>query len=130
MKIIYKRDYFQRILYIIDIDGTILPVYKSSGLNDGRVFPFLGLNLDDKFDPLGYIYKEMFYKGKIVYHKKQLVHYPGVEDKMLTIEQLVKDDMYCSIQNYDYSTVKEIYDDVMPIIQSAFNEEKLYDLGY
>ncbi|MFA7129166.1 MAG: hypothetical protein WC136_08360 [Sphaerochaeta sp.] len=133
MKIIYRKDYFQRILYLIKINDYLLPVYKSSGLNGGRVgriLPFSGLNLDDRYDPLGYIYKEMFYKGKIINHKKQLDMFPGVVEKMLEIERLVKEDTYCSIQDYDYSTVKAIYDEIMPIIQSAFDEEKLYDLGY
>ena len=73
---------------------------------------------------------EVLYKGKIINHKKQLDMFPGVVEKMLEIERLVKEDTYCSIQDYDYSTVKAIYDEIMPIIQSAFDEEKLYDLGY
>lgn len=133
MKIIYRKDYFQRILYLIKINDYLLPVYKSSGLNGGRVgriLPFSGLNLDDKYDPLGYIYKEMFYKGKIINHKKQLNRFPGVVEKMLEIEQLVVDDKYLSVQEYDYPTVKAIYDEIMPIIKAANDEEKLYDLGY
>lgn len=96
MKILYKAHYIGRDIFTIENDGKIVNVYRSSGLSGtmhgGQILPFGGLNSSDKdfrCTP-GYIYKEMFYAGRWVHHRKELQKYPGVQKFMQEIQEFVK----------------------------------------
>ena len=79
-KILYKHNYVGRVLFLIlhKHSSRILPLYKSSGYSGtghkDEILPFMFLN--EKFsirgEPLGYIYKQMFYTGHYIDHYKEL----------------------------------------------------------
>ena len=79
-KILYKRNYVGRVLFLILHKPTnkILSLYRSSGYSGtghkGEILPFMFLN--EKFsirgEPLGYIYKQMLYNGYYIEHYKDI----------------------------------------------------------
>ena len=79
-KILYKRNYVGRVLFLIlhKTTNRILSLYLSSGHSGtghkDEILPFMFLN--EKFsirgEPLGYIYKQMFYKGYYINHYKEI----------------------------------------------------------
>lgn len=80
-KILYQREYFERELYLLEINGKYTKVYKSSGLNNGekgRIIPFTTLmDHEPRFSEIrdgiviGYIWKEYFYNGYYKVHSKK-----------------------------------------------------------
>lgn len=97
IKILYKTEYFGRILYALNINGKFTLVYKSSGLSgtspSGRILPFMFLNTENRFSGpmLGYIFKEMKYDNMYITHRKRMEDFMGLEDKMDTIKQFLID---------------------------------------
>ena len=79
-KILYKRNYVGRFLFLILHKHTnkILPLYKSSGYSGsnhkGEILPFMFLNerVSLRDEPLGYIYKQMLYNGYYINHYKDM----------------------------------------------------------
>ena len=79
-KILYKHNYVGRVLFLIlhKYTGKILSLYLSSGYSGtghkDEILPFMFLN--EKFsirgEPLGYIYKQMLYKGYYIEHYKDI----------------------------------------------------------
>ena len=77
-KIVYLHNYVGRVLFLILHKPTnmILSLYLSSGHSGtghkDEILPFMFLN--EKFsirgEPLGYIYKQMFYTGHYIDHYK------------------------------------------------------------
>ena len=79
-KILYQHNYIGRVLFLILHKPTnkILSLYKSSGYSgtghkDG-ILPFMFLNerVSIRGEPLGYIYKQMFYNGYYINHYKDI----------------------------------------------------------
>ena len=79
-KILYLYNYVGRVLFLILHKPTnrILSLYKSSGLSGsghkGEILPFMFLNMivSIRGEPLGYIYKQMFYNGYYINHYKDI----------------------------------------------------------
>ena len=79
-KILYKHNYVGRVLFLVLHKPTnkILSLYRSSGYSGSNhkdeILPFMFLN--EKFsirgEPLGYIYKQMFYTGYYINHYKDI----------------------------------------------------------
>lgn len=96
MKIIYSKRYVKRDIFLIEYQGKALMVYRSSGLSrtghGGEILPFFYLEEKNKINvTLGYIYKKMIYKEKLINHRKNLYDYPKVLDLMNEIKDFVKD---------------------------------------
>ena len=79
-KILYKHNYVGRVLFLILHKPThrILSLYKSSGYSGSghkdELLPFIYLNerVSIRGEVLGYIYKQMFYKGYYIEHYKDI----------------------------------------------------------
>ena len=79
-KILYKHNYIGRVLFLVLHKNTnkILPLYKSSGYSGtghkDELLPFMFLNerFSIRGEPLGYIYKQMFYNGYYIEHYKDI----------------------------------------------------------
>lgn len=79
-KILYQKDYIGRVLFLILHKPTnkILPLYKSSGYSGtghkDEILPFNFLNeiVSVRGELLGYIYKQMKYKGYYLKHYKDI----------------------------------------------------------
>ena len=74
-KLLHQEEYMGRQLYLLEYQGKCIKCYKSSGLSGtghkGQVLPFSGLNDSmSKYVTPGYIYKEMYYGGVWVNHRK------------------------------------------------------------
>lgn len=79
-KILYTHNYVGRVLFLLLHKNTnkVLLLYRSSGHSGtghkDEILPFMFLN--EKFlirgEPLGYIYKEMLYKGYYIEHYKDI----------------------------------------------------------
>ena len=79
-KILFQQNYIGRFLFLILHKPTskILSLYKSSGYSGtnhkGEILPFMFLNerVSIRGEPLGYIYKQMLYKGYYINHYKDI----------------------------------------------------------
>ena len=79
-KILYQHNYVGRVLFLILHKPTnkILSLYKSSGYSGtghkDEILPFMFLNaiVSIRGEPLGYIYKQMLYKGYYINHYKDI----------------------------------------------------------
>ena len=79
-KILYKQNYIGRVLFLIlhKTTNRILSLYLSSGHSGtghkGELLPFMFLNerFSIRGEPLGYIYKQMFYTGYYINHYKDI----------------------------------------------------------
>ena len=79
-KILYQHNYIGRVLFLILHKPTnkILSLYRSSGYSGtghkGEILPFMFLNVivSIRGETLGYIYKQMLYKGYYINHYKEL----------------------------------------------------------
>ena len=79
-KILYQHNYVGRVLFLILHKPTnkILSLYRSSGYSGtgqkGELIPFLFLNerVTVRGEILGYIYKQMLYKGYYIKHYKDI----------------------------------------------------------
>ena len=79
-KILYKHNYVGRVLFLILHKPThrILSLYKSSGYSGSghkdELLPFIYLNerVSIRGEVLGYIYKQMLYKGYYINHYKDI----------------------------------------------------------
>ena len=79
-KILYQHNYIGRVLFLILHKPTnkILPLYKSSGYSGtghkDEILPFMFLNerVSIRGEILGYIYKQMLYKGYYINHYKDI----------------------------------------------------------
>ena len=79
-KIVYLHTYIGRVLFLILHKPTnkILSLYKSSGYSGtghkDELLPFMFLNMivSIRGEVLGYIYKQMLYKGYYIDHYKEL----------------------------------------------------------
>ena len=101
-KVIYSTYYFERELFIIEIDGRYTMVYKSSGLNGGRkgrIIPFFYLlSGKPRFGDIrkgintGYIWKEFYLnKRRKTHHKKPETFGKGIELFLLKLEKELSD---------------------------------------
>lgn len=79
-KILYQHNYVGRVLFLILYKPTnkILSLYKSSGYSGSghkdELLPFMFLNerVTVRGEVLGYIFKQMFYKGYYIEHYKDM----------------------------------------------------------
>ena len=79
-KILYQHNYIGRVLFLILHKPTnkILSLYRSSGLSGtghkDEILPFMFLNerFSIRGEVLGYIYKQMLYKGYYINHYKDI----------------------------------------------------------
>ena len=79
-KILYQPNYIGRVLFLILHKPTnkILSLYKSSGYSGtghkDEILPFMFLNerVSIRGEVLGYIYKQMLYKGYYIEHYKDI----------------------------------------------------------
>ena len=97
MQVIYKQWYFDRDLFIIEHQGKLIMVYRSSGHSGtghkDKILPFMFINTRFSIrECLGYIYKEMLYDGKYINHHKNLGYYPGVEGFCEQLQEFLKDE--------------------------------------
>ena len=98
MKVLFAQEYIERVLFVLEHKGKYITVYRSSGLSGtghtGQILPFSGLQTKTylfNITPIGYIYKEMFYKGCWTNHRKDLSNYPEVADKMQYLQSFLSD---------------------------------------
>jgi hypothetical protein len=79
-KILYQKNYVGRVLFLILHKPTnkILSLFRSSGLSGtghkGEILPFMFLNerVSIRGEVLGYIFKQMLYKGYYLEHYKEI----------------------------------------------------------
>ena len=113
MKVVYERHYLGRDLFILEIDKKLLMVYRSSGLSgtghEGKFLPFSGINTETNrlSSPiLGYIFKEMYYNGCWINHKKNLDSFHHATKLMNNVKEFLKD-LY-PMKHKEHNTLKEI----------------------
>ncbi len=97
MKLLYKKNYVQRDLYVIKYKGKYLMVYRSSGLNPGRAGRILPFNM--LAAPLratigspvpGYIYKEFFFDNAFCKHYKTPENFgKGISECLIELEDFL-----------------------------------------
>ena len=98
-KILDQMHYYQRELYVLEIDGKVTFVYRGSGLNSGavgRVLPFAYIKTSPPrgFSDMGigWIAKEFFYKGAYTSHYKNLSGYEQeIQDFIKQLEDELPD---------------------------------------
>lgn len=108
IKVLYHVEYFERDLFLLQIDNKTTMVYRRSGLHGkntkGEILPFNWL----KDSPVrfgearegivpGYIFKEFFYRGVYKSHRKNLNDFPS--QIMLFVKELE-----IFLRDYDVST--------------------------
>ena len=113
MKVLYSKNYIQRDLYVLEHQGKYIMVYRSSGLNPGRTGRFLPFEM--LAEPTratmsgsmpGYIYKEFYYGGRYLSHRKDPQSFKkGIDIFLLEIEDFLSDKIppevsYSDIVNY------------------------------
>ena len=88
-----------RDLYVILYKDKYLMVYRSSGLNagrKGRILPFEMLAEPERAtisaETPGYIFKEFFFDGRFVNHRKEPYKFgPGIAEFLLELEEYLED---------------------------------------
>jgi hypothetical protein len=131
-KIVYKKYYFERELFVLEIDKKYLLIYKGSGLNGGKKGRILPFNFLQSRRPrfsearsgvcAGYIFKEIFFNGSYIEHHKKIDDFglgitsflSNLETKLSSI--IVKEED----QNIDdiLEIAQKINDDIFDIVQN------------
>jgi hypothetical protein len=132
MKVLYKINYVQRDLYVIEYKNKYLLVYRSSGLNPGRkgrILPFSFLAQPKRpqmYAIPGYIYKEFFYDNSWMNHGKDLSQFgkPCVAFTE-TLEEFLKDHP-TTPTNFDMANARAFIREVATINNSI--KEAIKDL--
>lgn len=75
--VLYKKEYYGRMLYALLINGKLAFVYKSSGLSGtghkDKIIPFSCISTLETFSQkFGYIFKEIYYQGCHREHRKDM----------------------------------------------------------
>lgn len=119
IQVLYAKSYMDRELYTLLIDGKYTYVYASSGMNPGRkgrIIPFALLATPERAtlsgETPGYIYKECYFNGQWVNHRKEPHKLkPEIGELLSEIEQLVAN------HKPEYEPYDEIktYADLLPI---------------
>jgi hypothetical protein len=102
MKVLWSKEYFGRDLFVLEIEGKVTQVYRSSGMNGGRkgsIIPFWELfDRPPRFNEVlrgirpGWISKEFLYGESVVNHYKELfVFGESVERMLLEMEDYLKE---------------------------------------
>lgn len=109
-KVIHSVYYFQRELFLLEIDGRYAMIYKGSGLNGGKVNRILPFHLLQDTPPrfsdsmngvvLGYIWKNFYYNRQIISHRKRIEDFG--EGINLFIEKLEKELENFKVEKNDY----------------------------
>ena len=133
MKVLFKRYYFERELFVIEVDGKVLLVYRASGLNSGRkgrVIPFMMLNTMKTMSspPIGYIFKEMFYDNKYINHDKSFDYYPNIKDFLLKVEDFLEKNHIVEVIEEDIKYIKKIATKINHTIEDIIRKHKMLDL--
>jgi hypothetical protein len=97
MKLLYKTEYVERVIFVIEHKGKVIFVYRSSGLSGtgyiGNILPFMYLNDRNTISStMGYIFKEMRYNGRYQSHYKEVSRFEGLSEKMNQIKEFLKDE--------------------------------------
>lgn len=97
ISVIYKKEYYGRMIYALLINGNISFVYKSSGLSGtghkGKILPFSCISTLETFSQrYGYIFKEIFYNGCHREHYKEMNFDPLVERFFKELEEFLTDE--------------------------------------
>lgn len=132
IEILYHTHYFERDLFLLNIDNHYTMVYRGSGLNGGRkgkVLPYTWLKdspsrfgeIRDGIVP-GYIFKEFFYKGYYKSHKKNLENISNdIYDFSLKLEEILEN--YETSNSKRYET-KEDFDNILKIAKNINEDMK------
>lgn len=96
MEVLYSAQYIGRDMFLIEHKDKVIKCYRSSGLSGtghgGLILPYSGLNTGEHlYTTPGYIFKEMYYGGKWVNHRKEPQRFNGVSKILEEITELVKD---------------------------------------
>lgn len=103
IKVLYSKEYFERDLFVLQINDKTTNVYRSSGLNAGRKGRFLPFSkLFDRMPRfseairginVGWISKDFFYNGVFTKHYKNMNSFGDDVVYLLNkIEELLKDE--------------------------------------
>lgn len=137
--ILYHAHYFERDLFLLNIDGAYTMVYRSSGLNGGRVGRVIPYNwLKDspvRFSDArevvvpGYIFKEFFYRGFYKTHGKRLDDFPDeISEFVLKLEELLgKYDASDSEIFEDFEQVMDFAKKINSDMREKIKEMKVFD---
>jgi len=145
MTVLYAKEYVKRTLFILKHKEKFILCYRSSGESGtghkGQILPFSGLNLSSRgirSEPVGYIFKEMFYNGEWVYHGKELQDFEGLEEQMQDLKEFLDcirpdisfnmDDNYNEDGIFDVQTWKEYVIETAHEIKEIIGEMEPYDL--
>lgn len=115
MKVLYKKEYMERIIYAIEINEKLTFVYKSSGLSGtghgGNILPFMYLNSENRFSGpiLGYIWKEFRYENNYFSHRKKMDKFEGVQEKLDTIKKflIAQDEFTADVESPEIENTEE-----------------------
>ena len=132
MKVIYKKHYIGRDIFIIEINAKMLLCYRSSGLSGtghgGEIIPFSSLNSVHRWScQIGYIYKEMYLHGRWFDHKKQIDSFPDIKTLMDEIKELVK---YIHPRKHKEITDENYMGNIGPIVRKINKDIKTFREQY
>jgi hypothetical protein len=136
MKILYKKYYLRRTLFVLEHKDKIIMVYRSSGLSGtghkDKILPFMFINANfNSFrEAPGYIYKEMLYDGEYISHHKKIDSFDGLEDKMNYLSEFLKDenepDLY---EPENIESMRAFIKNVSDELHQVCLDKKFYDLS-
>jgi hypothetical protein len=99
IKVLDSIEYIGRDLFVLEVNGKYLNVYRSSGLSGtghgGEILPFSRLketeSMSFRDNVPGYIYKEMFFGGYWTNHYKDVWMFPRVGEFMEILKSFLKE---------------------------------------
>lgn len=123
VKLLYKKNYILRDLYVILHEDKYLMVYRSSGLNPGRagrILPFEMLAAPARAtiggDTPGLIYKEFYFNGRYTSHRKKPHQFgPGIAEFLLELEEYLEDKVTEPVPFEHIESYKELLPTVIEI---------------
>jgi len=145
MTVLYAKEYISRTLFIVKHRGKFILCYRSSGESGtghkDQILPFSGLNTSSRGlrpQPLGYIFKEMFYNAQWIYHGKDIEDFDGLTEQMQYLREFLDcirpdisfnaDDNYSDDGIFDVETWKEFVFETAREIKEIIGEMEPYDL--
>ena len=131
-KILYQEYYFERELFLIEIDSKYTYVYRGSGLNGGSVgavLPFSTLmdrepRLSETLLVPGYIYKEFYYKGWRS-HGKNMDQFPNTLPFLRHLEETLP--KMSEFREQDFDNIKRLAKEFNTKTEKLIGDMKPFD---
>lgn len=144
LKLLYAKEYIERVLFIVEYDNSMIFCYRSSGCSGtghkDEILPFSSLNTHNGFrgPMVGYIYKEMFYNGRWTTHNKEIGKFENLKENMDILKEFLKDvkpekevdlDDFFEDGSNDVSKWLDYVVSINKEMDEVVGEKRMYDLA-